>query len=412
MIGAMRAIRLLCLGGFLLAALVAPTTASGQGAQLAQFGSGNFNAPRFVAGDPTDPGRVFVVEGAGRIRLVENGVTAATPFLDINADVCFSSPEPCGGESGLFSVAFAPDYATSGLFYVFYTRDAAVSTRQHYLRLEEFRRSAANPDVADLSSRRIVLEIPHLAASNHNGGGLHFGPDGHLYISVGDGGNGQSANGQRLTTQLGKILRIDPADPPGAPRYSVPAGNPFADGPGGNADEIYSHGLRNPWRFSFDRSTGDLAIGDVGHGNWEEVSFVRSGRGRNFGWHCFEGSAPFNLAGACIPPPANHTPPVLEYANPPGGPAAVVGGYVVRDPALPELFGTYLYADTYGALGGVIRCGFLRPGSARRPNTNTGLAAGSVVSFGEDAAAHLYVVSAAGPVYRIDPAPGVSACPQ
>jgi glucose/arabinose dehydrogenase len=408
----MRLIRLLWMGGLLLAALIAPATASGQGAQLVQFGSGNFSAPRFVAGDPNDPSRVFVVEGAGRVRLVENGVTQATPFLDISTDVCFSSPEPCGGESGLFSIAFARDYATSGLFYVFYTRDSAVSTQQHYLRLEEFRRSAANPDVADLSTRRIVLEIPHLAASNHNGGGLTFGPDGHLYISVGDGGNGQSANGQRLTTALGKILRIDPADPAGAPSYSIPAGNPFADGPGGRADEIYSYGLRNPWRFSFDRSTGDLAIGDVGQGLWEEVSFVLRGNGRNFGWNCFEGSTPFNTAGACNPPPANHIPPVLEYPNPATGPAAVVGGYVVRDPVLPELFSTYLYADTYDALGGVIRCAVLRPGTARRPNTNTGLAAGSVVSFGEDAAAHVYVVSAAGPVYRIDPAPGRSACPQ
>ncbi|MGH2924112.1 MAG: PQQ-dependent sugar dehydrogenase [Solirubrobacterales bacterium] len=250
-----------------IAAVAAP--ASYAQLQLVPFGGGAFSAPYHVAGDPTDPGRVFVAEQAGRIRLVENGVTRATPFLDINTDVLAGNELATGScECGLFSVAFAPDYAMSGRFYVYYTRNFGPLTNAqpfHDLVIEEFRRSAANPDVADPSTRRVVLVIPHRANSNHNGGQLQFGPDGHLYLATGDGGGGNDPanNAQNLSSLLGKLLRIDPVDPPGAPAYSIPPDNPFA-GPASGADEIYAYGLRNPYRFSFDRLTGDLVIGDVG----------------------------------------------------------------------------------------------------------------------------------------------------
>jgi glucose/arabinose dehydrogenase len=387
-----------------IALLIGVAPAAAQSVQLAPFGGQFFSRPYHVAGAPGDPSRVFVVESEGMIRLVQNGVAQATPFLDISSDVC-SFADGCGGESGLFSIAFAPNYGTSGLFYVFYTRDSAVPTEQHYLRIEEFRRSAANPDVADPASRRIVLEIPHLETVRHNGGQLQFGPDGLLYISVGDAEG--AGNGQSTGTLLGKLLRINPAGTvPG--QYSIPADNPFAGATPG-ADEIYSYGLRNPYRFSFDRLTGDLTIGDVGQASWEEIDFVPSGAGSgaNFGWICFEGSQPY--AGGCTPPPANHTPPVLEYPNPDTSPAAVNGGYVIRDGALPSLLGRYIYADTYDVFGGELRTAQLFPGGSSG-DSGLGLFATTVVSFGEDACAHIYVAAIGGAVYRLEPTSGAFPC--
>jgi glucose/arabinose dehydrogenase len=388
-----------------LAALAASGAASAQAPVLERFPSDSvsFSSPYFVTAAPGDTERVFVVEGAGRIRLVKGGALQPTPFLDINQDVRFAGCSECG----LFSAAFAPDYATSGLFYVQYTRDSPVSGEQHHLVTEEFRRSAGNPDLADPTSRRLVLEIEHFTATNHNGGQLQFGPDGLLYISTGDGGD-TPQNGQSRTTLLGKILRIDPEGAaPG--EYSVPPGNPFAGAPG--LDEIYSYGLRNPWRFSFDRATGDLALGDVGQGSWEEVDFREEGNGlgANFGWRCFEGNHVFVTSGECNPAPANHVPPVIEYQNPAAGSAAVVGGYVVRDGGLPTLVGRYLYADTYNALGGQIYAAHLAESGATG-NAPLGLSADSVVSFGEDACGHVYVASAAGPVFRIEPGSGPLPC--
>jgi glucose/arabinose dehydrogenase len=384
-----------------LAAGAAPARA--QSVQLAQFPAGQaFSSPYYVTGAPGDTSRVFVTEAAGTIRLVKDGVLQPTPFLDITGDVL------SGGERGLFSMAFAPDYATSGLFYVFYTRDDP--TQEHYLRIEEFRRSASNPDVADPATRRIVMEIPHLTAGNHNGGQLQFGPDGYLYISVGDGGDTPN-NGQLLTTRLGKILRIDPRG--SAPfQYSIPPDNPFADGAGPNADEIYAYGLRNPYRFSFDRATGDLVIGDVGDSSWEEVDYEPEGgaRGANFGWPCYEATHVHTTTGVCSPLPANHSPPVAEYANPAAGSSAVNGGYVVRDPSLPGLLGRYLYTDTYGAISPAnqIRSTLLGPGGATG-DTDIGVGTGFVVSFGQDACGHIYVASR-NVVDRIEPVSGELQC--
>ena len=325
-----------------------------------------------MTGAPGDPSRVFVVEGTGTIRLVKNGVTQPTPFLNISSDVyrgsgCFYN------DCGLFSMALAPDYATSGLFYVFYTR-APTGTEAFDLRIEEFRRSAANPDVADPASGRIVLEIPREnlpggdPTAGHNGGQLQFGPDGLLYISVGDGDccADPSGNGQNTGTLNGKLLRINPAGTMPF-QYSIPADNPFAGATPGR-DEIYAYGLRNPYRFSFDRLTGDLTIGDVGEGAWEEVDFMPrgTGLGANFGWNCFEGKHVFFMAppSCTTSPPANPTPPVLEYPHPSMGGAAVNGGYVIRDGALPSLLGRYIYTDTNAGLGGELHTVQLSPGSS------------------------------------------------
>jgi hypothetical protein len=228
---------------------------------------GTFSSPTYLTAPPGDAERLFVVEQGGQIRVVRNGATLTTAFLDLTSLVL------SGGERGLLSMAFAPDYASSGPFYVYYT--ARSPTGQ--VVIAEYRRSP-NPDVADSTTARPVLTIPH-PLSNHNGGQLQFGPDGYLYIGTGDGGGAgdPDGNGQNLETLLGKILRINPA---GAP-YTIPADNPFVGQAG--RDEIWSYGLRNPWRFSFDRQTGDLVVGDVGQGNWEEIDFVPVGAGRGRG---------------------------------------------------------------------------------------------------------------------------------
>ncbi len=379
---------------FLTALWAAPAHA--QTVQLADYPTpgATFASPFYVTAPPGDTSRVFVVEAAGTVRLVKDGVEQPTPFLDIAGEVHL----PC--ECGMFSIAFAPDYATSGLLYATYTRDVAAPD-EHELVLEEFRRSASNPDVTDPTGRREVLVIPHLTASNHNGGQLQYGPDGFLYWSVGDGGNTPNL-AQDLNSLLGKLLRIDPRGAaPG--QYSIPPDNPFADGPGGGADEVYSYGLRNPYRFSFDRGTGDLIIGDVGGGDLEEVDYMPEGtaRGANFGWPCFEGNIVHQTSGPCSPPLANHTPPVHVYANPPAGGAAIMGGYVVRDGALPSLVGRYLYTDTYDAVPG-IRAINLFPGGSSGDGS-LGVSASSPVSFGEDACAHVYVASVAGTVSRLQP---------
>jgi glucose/arabinose dehydrogenase len=368
------------------ACLLAAAPAQAQSVQLTPFGGQSFAGPRFVTSPPGDADRVFVVESAGTIRLVKNGVTQPTPFLDISADV----HDTCG-ECGLSSMAFAPDYSASGLFYVFYTRD--VSPGFHYLRVEEWRRFAGNPDLADSTSRRIVLEIPHLGAENHNGGQLQFGPDKLLYIWTGDGGSGSSSNAQSAGILLGKILRIDPRA--GNP-YTIPGDNPFGN-------EVYSYGLRNPYRGSFDRSTGNLTTGDVGQGNWEELDFKRegAGRGANFGWNCFEGFSEFS---GCSPP--TPSPPVHVYAN--SGGAAVIGGYVIRDPALPSHAGRYVYADNLGSLGNQIRTIDLAAGSGT--DAPLGVALAGIVSFGQDACGHLYAMTGGGSVRRLEPAGGPFPC--
>jgi hypothetical protein len=335
---------------------------------------GTFAEPIHAAGPPGDPARVFVVERAGRVRVITNGVVQATPFLTI-PDV------DTEGERGLLSIAFAPDYPSSGLFYVYMVADDPVGQIQ----VREYRRSA-NPDVAEPSGR-IVFRAPHPDATNHNGGQLAFGPDRKLWLATGDGGgsNDQFGNARDLGSPLGKVLRIEP-QPGNAGSFTIPDGNPYG--------AIWAYGLRNPFRFSFDRITGDLWIGDVGQSEREEVNWVREaeglGRGTDYEWSCREGSVagPNTCELGSV-----HTPPLFDYST--GSPRAVTGGVVVRDPGLPTLVGLYLFADFYD--------GAVHTLTPTRPTTDrdTGLRAANLAAFGEDACGHVYVVSLSGPVYRL-----------
>lgn len=338
---------------------------------------GDFTAPVHIASPPNDP-RVFVVEQAGRVRIAGGGT-----FLDV------SDRTAGGGERGLLSIAFAPDYAASGRFYVFYT-----ARENGSLRVVEYRRSATDPNRADPASARPVLSIPHPEAGNHNGGQLAFGPDGRLYVGTGDGGNGNDtpiSDAENPRSLLGKILRI-------APSGVVPAGNPF-----GTA--VWAYGLRNPWRFSFDRATGDLVIGDVGQGAREEIDFAPAasggGRGLNFGWRCFEGTILTPGAGgplcAAGERPTNATPPVLDLAHSAGF-ASITGGVVVRDPGLPSLHGRYVYGDLAKPR---LRSAVLAPGAASGDREEASLGVSQPTSFGEDACGRVYVASYGGPVYRL-----------
>jgi glucose/arabinose dehydrogenase len=346
---------------------------------------GRFRAPLYVTSPPGDRRRQFVVEQGGRIRVIRGGRVLRRPFVDLSGQIT------AGGEQGLLGLAFAPDYARSRRFYVHYTNRAGDT------RVVELRRSRSSPDRADRSSARVVLTQDQPEA-NHNGGQLAFGPDGLLYIGLGDGGGGNDQHGERgnaqdLGTVLGKILRIDPRASGGRP-YRIPSGNPFA-GRDGARGEVYAYGLRNPWRFSFDRSTGALAIGDVGQNAIEEVSYVGRdrGRGANFGWRPFEGTSRI-FPGEDAP---GHVPPVLEHRHSAGW-CSVTGGYVVRDPQLPALRGRYVYGDF---CEGRIRSARLRAGGATGQRRLGLRRIASLSSFGEDAQGRVYVVSLDGPVYRL-----------
>jgi glucose/arabinose dehydrogenase len=362
-------------------ATATPAPASGAartGVRLVRIG--RFQAPVYVTAPPGDRHVQFVVEQGGRIMVVRDGRKRDTPFLDISSQVT------SGGEQGLLSMAFAPDYASSGRFYVYFTDGDGDQ------RVVEYQRASA--DRADAGSARLVLEMAD-RESNHNGGLLLFGPGGHLYIGTGDGGgggdeHGRRGNAQNLGSLLGKILRIDPRPADGRP-YSVPRSNPFV-GRAGARGEIYSYGLRNPWRFSFDRRTRDLSIADVGQNEIEEVDFVRSGRGRNFGWRPFEGRARYT-PGESAP---GHVRPVIQRFHSKGN-CSITGGVVVRDRAVPALYGRYVFGDY---CRGRIETAKLRPGRASAQRT-TRLRVSSLSSFGEDARGRVYATSLDGPVYRI-----------
>ncbi|HKV06872.1 MAG TPA: PQQ-dependent sugar dehydrogenase [Thermoanaerobaculia bacterium] len=344
--------RFQALGGLLLGALAlaAPVAAAPPPGTLVQsvLLTGGLSSPIGVTNAGDGSGRLFIVERCGQIRIFENGALRATPFLNLGASPG-TDVITCGDERGLLGLAFHPDYESNGLFYVFYTRkaDGALTVARYQV--------SGDPNVAGTSGT-VLLTISH-PNTNHNGGQLAFGPDGDLYIATGDGGGGgdPGENAQNLSSLLGKILRIDvdvddfPADP--ARNYGIPPGNPFAGATAG-ADEIWAYGLRNPWRFGFDRLTGDLYIGDVGQGNWEEVDFqpASSTGGENYGWdvlegaHCFEdvpsGSCTSFLNGGSVLP-------ILEYDQTAASPGhcAVTGGYVFRNLPAHSFFGQYLYGD-------------------------------------------------------------------
>jgi hypothetical protein len=344
------------LGLALALVAAAPATAAPRLVEI-----GRFDQPVHVASPPNDP-RVFVVEKPGLVKIAGVGT-----FLDVR-----SITDAAAQERGLLSIAFPPDYASSGVFYAYLT------ARDDTLEVLEFRRSA-DPNKANPTPTATVLSIPH-PRENHNGGQLQFGPDGYLYVGTGDGGDRDDpdGNGQNTSTLLGKILRVVPHTGAAAP------GNPFAN-------RVWAYGLRNPWRFTFDRSAHDLIVGDVGQDNFEEVDWAPYpglGKGANYGWPCFEGAGPYHCSAS------GTTPPVFDLFHGEGF-AAVVGGYVVRDPGLPTLRGRYLYGDTYQShLYSVVL-----PNTGQRDET--GLPISMLTSFGEDACGRIYAASLDGPVYRV-----------
>ena len=319
--------------------------------------------------------RLFVVEKQGVIRIVRDGVLVSESFLDLRDRVGSNA-----SEQGLLGLAIHPRFAENGRFFVYYT-DAAGDT--------VVARYQAAGDRADPTSEAVVLRIPQPFA-NHNGGALAFGPDGYLYIGTGDGGSAGDplGNGQSLNTLLGKILRLD-VD--GGEPYVIPADNPYA-GSGEVYPEIWASGLRNPWRFAFDRATGELYIGDVGQNQWEEIDVVPAGApgGVNFGWNLREGLHAYsgNSTGGLIDP-------VAEYGHDLG--CSVTGGVVVRDPALPAWDGTYLYGDFCSG----------RVWGLRRAADGTWLngllfeTGASIGSFGEGADGRVYLLDYAGTIYRL-----------
>lgn len=352
-----------------------------RGVALKQIGS--FESPVYVTGAPGFPKLLFVVEQAGRIVVVRDG--RKRNFLDIHG------PVSSGGERGLLSVAFPPDYPRSRRFYVYYTDTAGA------IRVDEFRRRTAMR--ASFGSRRPVIRIPHPGQSNHNGGQLQFLGN-LLYFATGDGGSGGDPpnNAQNKEVLLGKLLRIDPR-PSGSRPYSIPDSNPFVGRPG--RDEIYSYGLRNPFRFSFDATRGEprIAIGDVGQDRFEELDYLTVGRakGANFGWDAFEGSSRYDGANSGTPDPGGTVKPIFTYGR--GRGCTIIGGYVVRDRRLPGLRGRYVYADLCeGQLRSLVP--HLNRASGDR---GLGLRVDTPSSFGEDQRRRLYVVSLEGPVYRLVP---------
>lgn len=304
--------------------------------------------PLLLTAPASDP-RLFIVEQPGRIRIVESGNLLSTPFLDLVGQIS------SGGERGLLGLAFHPSYDSNGFFYVYYTAPNGDITIERYTR-------SANPNAADASSAHLILTVAHSSEDNHNGGMLAFGTDGKLYIGTGDGGGGgdPDENGQNPNTLLGKLLRldVDAGDP-----YAIPPDNPFA-GTAGARGEIWALGLRNPWRWAFDRTTGRLYIADVGQSAWEEVNVVSSTTaGVNYGWdvmegfHCYEPSSGCDQSGL--------TPPVIEYGHAEG--CSITGGFVYRGAAIPSLQGTYFSRTT--ATGG---CAAFATRTARPRNSKTG----------------------------------------
>ena len=339
--------------------------------------------PVDVTAPAGDRGRIFVVEKTGYLRIVTivGGVYTllATPFLDIDALVGSS-----GNEQGLLGLAFHPDYASNGYFFVNYTNNAGDTVVARYSV------SAGNPNQANPASGQVVLSVVQ-PYSNHNGGQLQFGPDGYLYIGLGDGGSGGDPGdrSQNPGVMLGKMLRIDVDSLP----YTIPASNPFV-GPGNPLDEIWALGLRNPWRYSFDRLTGDLWIGDVGQGDWEEINRELAGDpgGRNWGWRCKEGTHVYNTSGNCPGDLSVLDDPVYEYSHSDG--CSLTGGAIYRGSPNSSYFGRYLFADY--CVGNQLRMlnydgnAWVRSNHTLAPPS--GLNMSRPTSFGQDAIGNVYMV--------------------
>jgi glucose/arabinose dehydrogenase len=353
-----------------------PSLPVGQGARLQTIATG-LSSPLYLTAPPGDVSRLFIVEQTGAIRIVRDGSLLPTPFLDLSGQIS------AGGEQGLLGLAFDPEYATTGQFVVHYT-DPAGDTRVSIFQV------SIDPDVADPASEQVILTADQ-PYPNHNGGQILFGPDGYLYLGLGDGGsaNDPEGRGQALSDLLGSILRVDVQS---GTSYTVPPDNPFVGQPGVQP-EVWSYGLRNPWRFSFDRATGDLYIADVGQERFEEVDVALesagSGRGLNYGWNIMEG-AHCLTGNQCDQ--TGLTLPDFEYNHDQG--CSITGGYVYRGAAIPSLQGVYFFGDfcrgwvrsfrySSGTILELTDWPTLRPG-------------GAVLSFGEDAVGELYVLGGGG----------------
>jgi glucose/arabinose dehydrogenase len=370
---------------FCAAAVAAPPALSPQ-----PFVSG-LALPVEIAHAGDGSGRLFVVEQGGRIRVIREGQLLSTPFLDLSA--ANGGPVFDGGERGLLGLAFHPAYAANGRFYVFYTRSRAGDPNGNDIVVARYARSA-NADVADPSSASTVIVIAHPTHSNHNGGKIAFGPDGYLYVAVGDGGGGGDPfnAAQSLADPRGKILRLDVDS---ATPYAIPSSNPFAAAAPPVRREIWALGLRNPWRFTFDRATGDVFIGDVGQNAWEEVDFQPAGvGGRNYGWRVFEGTHCFDPPSGCSL--AGHVPPILEYDH--GTGFSVTGGYRYRGGALPALSGFYVYGDYGGSVWAA------EPGPSGSWVTAQVATVPNLSTFGEDENGELYAANhGEGTIVRLTP---------
>ena len=353
----------------------------GTAARLEPIVSG-LSSPLYLTAPPGDLNRLFIVEQTGAIRIVKNGALLPTPFLDISDRIS------AGGEQGLLGLAFYPDYANSGRFIVHYTNPAGDT------HLSIFQVSG-DPDLADAASEQVILTADQPYA-NHNGGQVAFGPDGFLYLGLGDGGaaNDPEGRAQNLSDLLGSILRVDVQS---GTSYTVPGDNPFV-GQAGIQPEVWSYGLRNPWRFSFDRATGDLYIADVGQDRYEEVDVAAAseggGKGVNYGWNITEGDHCLG-GGECNQ--TGLTAPDFEYEHAQG--CSITGGYVYRGAAVPAIQGLYFYGDF---CQGWVRSFRYAAGSVTEvtdwPSLRPG---GPVLSFGEDAAGELYVMSSSGGVFKV-----------
>jgi glucose/arabinose dehydrogenase len=404
---------------FLLLALARPSQAvHGQpeaptawpNISLSQVAVG-LKAPVYVTNAGDNSGRLFIVEQTGVIRIVHNGNLLTKPFLDISDRVRFN------GEEGLLSLAFPPGYTQKGYFYVYYTRKGETNNQVSRFHL------TSDTNVADPTSEEQILFLNHPGQTNHNGGLLVFGPDGYLYIGIGDGGGGgdPNRNAQNLGSLLGKLLRIDTeyawrqtsqgsnlfflpimfssTQAPPSPPYKIPDNNPFVDQSGAHP-EIWALGLRNPWRYSFDRQTQDLFIADVGQETWEEIDFQSAGSqgGVNYGWNIYEGNHCYPPGTVNCTPPANYSSPVWEYnhgTNDSTG-CSITGGYVYRGAAYPAMQGIYFYGDYCSrTVWG------LQFDGNQWVNQELKTAPGSITSFGEDQAGELYLTSSNGVVYQV-----------
>jgi glucose/arabinose dehydrogenase len=353
-----------------------PASLSPAPVSLRQIVSG-LQRPVYLTQPPDGTNRLFIVEQQGLILIVQDGQLLPDPFLDLGDRV-----NSTGNEEGLLGLAFHPQYRQNGRFFVDYTD---VHGNANIVR---FTASPSNPDRADLATATTILQIGHPNFQNHNGGDLVFGPDGYLYFGMGDGGSQGDPNGhgQNLNILLGKLLRIDVNAEP----YGIPPDNPFL-GRANARPEIWAYGLRNPWRFSFDRATGDLYIADVGQDLYEEVDYQPAGShgGENYGWSYMEGFHPYK---GSPPPGITLTAPVTEYSHAEGG-CAIVGGYVYRGTTVPQLKGVYLFGDNCSGI--VWTLARTSAGWQKALLLRTGL---SISSFGEDQAGELYVLDLAGGV--------------